>query len=58
MRSRRSGRWMWMGLPIKQQKNHSFHEDVERALNALQPEIQQRFSTLIQQELNYAFNIE
>ena len=58
VRSRRSGRWMWMGLPIKQQKNHSFHEDVERALNALQPEIQQRFSTLIQQELNYAFNIE
>ena len=58
VRSRRSGRWMWMGLPIKLQKNNSFHDDVESALNALLPDVQQRFTTLIQQELNYAFNIE
>ncbi|WP_263080686.1 hypothetical protein [Endozoicomonas sp. Mp262] len=57
VRSRRSGRWMWMGLPIKMQKN-SIHQDAVAALNTLLPKLQERLNTLMQQELHYALGIE
>lgn len=55
--SQRSGRWMWMGLPIEKKSVKIFSE-AEAALNTMQPKIFERFSTLLHQELNYAFNVE
>ena len=57
VRSRRQGRMMWMGLPIKLEKN-SFHDDAVRALKDIEPSLEQRYITLVQQELHYAFHIE
>ena len=57
VRSRRSGRMMWMGLPMALQRK-DIHEDAVTVMNALQPQLAERFSALVSQELNYAFNIE
>ncbi|MET4695003.1 hypothetical protein [Endozoicomonas lisbonensis] len=56
-RSRRSGRMMWMGLPLKKQGS-PLYDSASRALKKLEPVLLERFSTLLQQELNYVFNIE
>ncbi len=57
VRSRRSGRMMWMGLPMELQRK-DIHDDAVSVMNALQPQQAERFSALVSQELNYAFNIE
>ena len=55
--SRQSGRLMWMGLPIEKQSLSVFRE-ANQALAKLEPLLLERFATLLQQELNFAFNIE
>ncbi len=56
-KSKVSGRWMWMGLPIVK-KTESIHQEAESSLKRLQPDLVRRFTELLHQELNYAFNIE
>ena len=56
-RSRKSGRLMWIGLPIEKQ-SLPIYQQAETALANMEPLLLERFSTLLQQELNYAFNIE
>ena len=55
--SQRSGRVMWMGLPIEKQ-SLPIHEQAGDLMDELESRLQERFSTLLQQELNFAFNIE
>ncbi len=55
--SRRSGQLIWMGLPIEKQ-GLPITSKAQAAIEQLIPELLQRFQTLMQQELNYAFNIE
>lgn len=55
--SRRSGRLMWMGLPIEK-KELSVRWQADAALSRVAPVLLERFITLLQQELNFAFNIE
>ncbi|MCW7551772.1 phage tail protein [Endozoicomonas gorgoniicola] len=56
-RSKRSGRMMWMGLPLAKQ-GAPLYDSASQVIAALEPELLERFTTLLQQELNYAFNIE
>lgn len=56
-KSKVSGRWMRMGLPIFSHKVPLFHK-AKSALNEIEPKLLKRFVTLLHQELNYAFNIE
>ena len=56
-RSKKSGRWMWMGLPIVK-KTEPIIEEAEASLKKLQPALIDRFTDLLYQELNYAFNVE
>ncbi|GAA4649916.1 hypothetical protein GCM10023116_21980 [Kistimonas scapharcae] len=55
--SQRSGKVMWMGLPIEKQVL-SIYEHAGDLLSALESHLLERFTTLLQQELNFAFNIE
>ncbi len=55
--SKRSGRWMWMGLPLEK-KTVRIDVEAETSLKKLQPKLVDRFTDLLHQELNYAFNIE
>ena len=55
--SKKSGRFMWMGLPIEKQ-SLSVYREANQALAKLEPLLLERFATLLQQELNFAFNIE
>ena len=55
--SQRSGKVMWMGLPIEKQAL-SVYEQAGDLLSALESLLLERFTTLLQQELNFAFNIE
>lgn len=56
-RSRRSGRMMWMGLPLEKQ-TVSIEAQAEASLQKLSTALLDRFTDLLHQELNYAFNIE
>ena len=56
-RSKRSGRMMWMGLPLEK-KTVRIDTDAETSLKKLQPKLVDRFTDLLHQELNYVFNIE
>ena len=56
-RSKRSGRMMWIGLPIDK-KTVSIENYASISLRKLQPELVDRFIDLLHQELNYAFNVE
>ncbi len=55
--SLKNGRTIWMGLPIEK-VSLPIAEASRKAIDALQPQLFERFSTLVQQELNYAFRIE
>ena len=52
-----SGRTIWMGLPIEK-VSLPIAEASRRAIQALEPQLVERFATLVHQELNYAFNLE
>lgn len=56
-RSKKSGRMMWMGLPLEKQAS-PLYDSARTALKKLEPVLLERFSTLLQQELNYVFNIK
>ena len=56
-RSKKSGRMMWMGLPLEKQSSPMYYA-AESAMQKLKPLLLERFATLLQQELNYVFNIE
>ena len=55
--SLKSGRTMWMGLPIEK-VTLSIANAARQAINQLQPQLLERFTTLMQQELNFVYNIE
>ena len=55
--SLKSGRTMWMGLPIEK-VSLPIANAARQAINQLQPELLERFAILMQQELNYAYRIE
>ncbi|WP_257296006.1 hypothetical protein [Endozoicomonas sp. YOMI1] len=55
--SKRSGRWMWMGLPLEK-KTVRIDREAETSLAKISPLLVNRFTELLHQELNYAFNIE
>ncbi|WP_419832784.1 hypothetical protein [Endozoicomonas atrinae] len=55
--SKRSGRWMWMGLPLEK-KTVRIDVEAETSLKKVSPLLVNRFTDLLHQELNYAFNIE
>ena len=52
-----SGRTMWMGLPIEK-VSLPIANAARQAINQLQPQLLERFTTLMQQELNYVYRIE
>ena len=54
-RSKRSGRMMWMGLPLEKQSLPMF-QAATRAIEKIQPLLLERFATLLQQELNFLFS--
>ena len=56
-RSRTSGRMMYIGLPIEKQ-TIEIYQQAEAALNKAQPLLLERFAVLMQQEINYVFNVE
>ncbi len=56
-KSKKSGRWMWMGLPIVK-KTEPIHQEAEDSLKTLEPALVDRFTDLLYQELNNAFNVE
>ncbi|WP_062262447.1 hypothetical protein [Endozoicomonas arenosclerae] len=56
-RSRKSGRMMWMGLPLEKQAQPML-KNATQVLEKLKPLLLERFATLMHQELNYVFNIE
>ncbi len=56
-RSKKSGRMMWMGLPLEK-KEVPIWSTASTVLQKLEPVLLDRFTTLMEQELNYAFNIE
>lgn len=56
-RSKKSGRMMWMGLPLEK-KEVAIWDSASGVLRKLEPMLLERFATLMEQELNYAFNIE
>ena len=55
--SLKSGRTMWMGLPIEK-VSLPIANAARQAINQLQPQLLERFTTLMQQELNYVYRIE
>ena len=55
--SLKSGRTVWMGLPIEK-ITFPIADAARQAINQLQPQLLERFTTLMQQELNYAYRIE
>ena len=55
--SLKSGRTMWMGLPIEK-VGLPIADEATRAIEQLQPELLERFTTLMEQELNYVFKVE
>ena len=55
--SLKSGRTLWMGLPIEK-VGLPIAAEAERAVKQLQPDLLERFATLVQQELNYVYNVE
>jgi len=56
-RSKRSGRMMWMGLPLEKQ-TVPIEAQAEASLQKLSTALLERFTDLLHQELNHAFNIE
>lgn len=56
-KSKKSGRWLWMALPIKKETVR-IDAEVERSLKSIEPKLVERFSDLLLQELNYVFNVE
>ncbi|WP_422463307.1 hypothetical protein [Endozoicomonas sp. ALB115] len=54
--SKRSGRWMWMGLPLEK-KTVRIDREAETSLAKISPLLVNRFTELLHQELNYAFKI-
>ncbi len=56
-RSRRSGRMMWMGLPVEK-VGLPISEQAQAAVRKLEPQLRERFEILLAQQLNYTFNIE
>ncbi|WP_299735682.1 hypothetical protein [uncultured Endozoicomonas sp.] len=56
-RSKKSGRMMWMGLPLEKKEVAIWHSASD-VLRKLEPVLLDRFATLMEQELNYVFNIE
>ncbi len=56
-RSKKSGRMMWMGLPLEK-KEISIWNSASTVLQQLESVLLDRFATLMEPELNYAFNIE
>ena len=56
-RSKKSGRMMWMGLPLEK-KTLPILNSARNALRKIEPVLLDRFTTLMEQELNYVFNIE
>ncbi|WP_066017710.1 hypothetical protein [Endozoicomonas atrinae] len=56
-RSKKSGRMMWMGVPLEK-KEISIWSSARTVLQQLEPVLLDRFTTLMEQELNYAFDIE
>lgn len=56
-RSKKTGRMMWMTFPIER-VSLSIYEQAVAILEALAPVLLARFTTLIEQELNYALRIE
>ncbi|WP_066017649.1 hypothetical protein [Endozoicomonas atrinae] len=56
-KSKVSGRWMWMGLPIFSHKVPLYNTAI-MALRELEPKIFNHFAKVLHQELNYAFKIE
>ncbi len=55
--SLKSGRTMWMGLPIEKVAL-PIADAASQAINQLQPQLLERFTTLTHQEINYAYRIE
>uniref|UniRef100_UPI00248EDE78 hypothetical protein n=1 Tax=Parendozoicomonas sp. Alg238-R29 TaxID=2993446 RepID=UPI00248EDE78 len=55
--SLKSGRTMWMGLPIEK-VSLPIANVARQAINQLQPQLLERFTTLMQQELHYAYRLE
>ncbi|MTI15144.1 hypothetical protein E1189_19300 [Sansalvadorimonas verongulae] len=55
--SLKSGRTMWMGLPIEKVAL-PIANSARQAVEQLQPKLLERFTTLMQQELNYVYRIE
>ncbi|WP_419835262.1 hypothetical protein [Endozoicomonas atrinae] len=56
-RSKKSGRMMWMGLPLEK-KEVGIWDSASAVLQKLESVLLDRFATLMEQELSYAFNIE
>ncbi|KEQ17134.1 hypothetical protein [Endozoicomonas numazuensis] len=54
-RSKKSGRMMWMGLPLEKQALPMLHNAI-KVLEKLKPLLLERFTTLMQQELNFLWN--
>ena len=54
--SLKSGRTLWMGLPIEK-VGLPIAAAAEQAIEQLQPELLERFATLMEQELNYVYNV-
>lgn len=55
-RSKKSGRMMWMGLPLEKKKV-AIWDSASAVLQKLEPVLLDRFATLMEQELNYELNI-
>ena len=55
-RSKKSGRMMWMGLPLEK-KAVSIWNTASTVLQQLEPVLLDRFTTLMEQELNYELNV-
>ena len=55
-RSKKSGRMMWMGLPLEKQTLPIMNSAIQ-VLEKLQPVLLERFSTLMQQALNFLLNV-
>lgn len=56
-RSKKTGRMMWMAYPIER-VTVSIYDDAEAIIARIAPDLLSRFTTLIEQELNYALRIE
>ncbi len=55
-RSKKSGRMMWMGLPLEK-KEVPIWNTASTVLQKLEPVLLDRFTTLMEQELNYELNV-